>query len=1037
MFEPFSKSMSDRFRILRWSALPLFTFVLSAQAVAESDEGVRFNRDVRSILSNKCYACHGPDKNARKGDLRLDVESLAKADRGDYFVIDTAHPGKSEFLSRINTTDEDDQMPPVDSGKSLSQAEIATLSQWIESGAEWEGHWAYLPPVKASVPEVKNPDWRRNPIDRFIGSKLEQEELQPSKAADRRTLIRRVFLDITGLPPTADDVDRFVNDRDRFAFDHVVDRLLASPDFGERMSVYWLDLVRYADTVGYHGDQDYSVWPYRDYVINAFNQNMPFDQFTREQLAGDLLDGSSRDQKVASGYNRLHMITAEGGAQDKEYLAKYAADRVRTTSSVWLGSTMGCAECHDHKFDPFTTKDFYSFAAFFSDLKERGFYGGNRWEPQLPLPTPKQGESMEGLIEKVALLESSLTTSTEALVNGQFDWEDNLRQEDEQGRLLWEPVRPTHVESVEGASLRVLADQSVLVSGKNPEKDTYHVSLSVDRPMVTGIRLEALRHPSLDEGSLSRGGGNFVLTDFKVEKLNSSGEVVTPVKIESAEADFSQGGFPVSKAIDSDETSGWAVDGSKKKEERRAVFTFKEALKLADGERLRLTLSQNSKRKRHNMGRFRVSVISIEKPGIQEIGIPSDLYRAVVKPYSDRSEVEQQLLTKFYREQTPLLDETRNLLAATKSKRDQLKSEIPTMLVSQSVKPRQMRVLPRGNWLDESGEVVAASFPGFLKESKSQDSSLSRLDLAEWMTSESNPLTSRTFVNRMWKQFYGTGLSKVLDDVGSQGEWPTHPELLDWLSVEFIESGWDVKHLIKTLVTSQTYQQSSVGTDYLKEKDPFNRLYARQSSFRLDAEVVRDVALSVSGLRIDQVGGPSVKPYQPAGYYSQLNFPKREYQADNGASQYRRGVYTHWQRTFLHPSMKAFDAPSREECTAERSRSNTPLQSLALLNDPSYVEAARVFAERIVDCGGETVENRIRWAFSEAVCRKPKASELKILTGLYSESTARFEEDPEAASELLGVGGAPTTSDCSPSDLAAWTMLSRAILNLHELITRY
>jgi hypothetical protein len=1029
--------MSDRFRILRWSALPLITFVLSAPAFAESDEGIRFNRDIRSILSNKCYACHGPDKNARKGDLRLDVESLAKADRGDYFVIDSAHPEKSEFLNRINTTDEDDQMPPADSGKSLTQSELATLTQWIESGADWEGHWAYLPPVKASVPEVKNPDWRRNPIDRFIGSKLEQEGLQPSKMADRRTLIRRVFLDLTGLPPTADDVDRFVNDRDRFAFDHVVDRLLASPDFGERMSVYWLDLVRYADTVGYHGDQDYSVWPYRDYVINAFNQNMSFDQFTREQLAGDLLAGSNRDQKVASGYNRLHMITAEGGAQDKEYLAKYAADRVRTTSSVWLGSTMGCAECHDHKFDPFTTKDFYSFAAFFSDLKERGFYGGNRWEPQLPLPTPKQGGTMEGLIAKVALLKSSLTTSTEALVNGQFDWEDHMLLEDENGRLLWEAIRPTKVESVEGASLRVLADQSVLVSGKNPEKDTYRVSLNLDRTMVTGIRLEALRHPSLDAGSLSRGGGNFVLTDFKVEKLNSNGDLISQISIASAEADFSQGGYQVSKAIDSNETSGWAVDGSKKKENRRAVFTFRETLELAEGEQLRVTLSHLSKSKRHNLGRFRLSVISIEKPGIQEIGIPSDLYRAVVKPYSDRSEGEQTLLTKYYRDRTPLLDGTRTLLASTKSRRDQLKNEIPTMLVSQSVKPRQMRVLPRGNWLDESGEVVAASFPGFLEGLKTQDASLSRLDLAEWMTSENNPLTSRTFVNRMWRLFYGTGLSKVLDDVGSQGEWPTHPELLDWLSVEFIESGWDVKHLIKTLVTSKTYQQSSVGSDFLKEKDPFNRLYARQSAFRLDAEVVRDVALSISGLRVDQVGGPSVKPYQPAGYYSQLNFPKREYQADKGSSQYRRGVYTHWQRTFLHPSMKAFDAPSREECTAERSRSNTPLQSLALLNDPSYVEAARVFAERIMDCDGETVEDRIRWAFAEAVCRKPGASELKILTGLYRGSATRFDEDSEAAAELLGVGGTPIASDCPPSELAAWTMLSRAILNLHELITRY
>ena len=1017
--------------------MPFITFSISVPTLAEGDGDIRFNRDIRSILSNKCYACHGPDENSRKGDLRLDVESLAKADRGDYFIIDSAHPEKSEFLNRIHTDDEDDQMPPGDSGKSLTTEELGKLTQWIESGAEWEGHWAYLPPVKAAVPNVKNLDWRRSPIDRFVGAKLEKEGLQPSKRADRRTLVRRVFLDLTGLPPSASDVERFVNDRDRFAFDHVVDRLLASPNFGERMSVYWLDLVRYADTVGYHGDQDYSVWPYRDYVINAFNQNMSFDQFTREQLAGDLLTGSTRNQKVASGYNRLHMITAEGGAQDKEYLAKYAADRVRTTSSVWLGSTMGCAECHDHKFDPFTTKDFYSFAAFFSDLKERGFYGGNRWEPQLPLPSHEQGKTLDALVAKVALLESSLTTSTEALVNGQFDWEGQLKEEDESGRLLWEPIRPVRAESTEGSSLRVLADQSVLVSGKNPDEDSYQVHLNVNRDDLTGIRLEALRHPSLDEGSLSRGGGNFVLTDFTVEKLDAKGELIAPVSIASAKADFSQGGFAVSKAIDSDKRSGWAVDGAKKHEDRRAVFTFDQALKVNEGETLRVTLSHRSKHKRHNLGRFRLSVISIEKPGIQETGVPTDIYRAVVKPYNDRNDKEQSLLTTFYREQTPLLDGTRSLLASTKSRRDQLKNEIPTMLVSQSVKPRQMRVLPRGNWLDETGDVVSASIPGFLEASEKDASSLSRLDLADWMTSENNPLTARTFVNRMWKLFYGTGLSKMLDDVGSQGEWPTHPELLDWLAVEFVESGWDVKHLIKTLVTSQTYQQSSVGSDYLQEKDPFNRLYARQSSFRLDAEVVRDVALSISGLRVDHLGGPSVKPYQPAGYYEQLNFPKREYQADIGSSQYRRGVYTHWQRTFLHPSMKAFDAPSREECTAERTRSNTPLQSLALLNDPSYVEAARVFAERIMNCHEESVEDRIRWAFSEAVCRKPRSSELKILTGLYTESMARFDQNSEAASELLGVGGTPVASECAPSELAAWTMLSRAILNLHELITRY
>ncbi len=1017
--------------------MPFVTFLLVGSLSAESDQDVRFNRDIRSILSDKCYACHGPDRNARKADLRLDIESEAKADRDGYSVIDVDDPSKSELLVRILTADEDDKMPPVSSGKALTEEEVERLQRWVESGAEWEGHWAYLPPRKAPLPEVRNLDWRRSPIDRFIGARLEAERLEPSKRADRRTLIRRVYLDLTGLPPSVDEVDRFLKDRDRFAFDHVVDQLLASPHFGERMAVHWLDLVRYADTVGYHGDQPYSVWPYRDYVIEAFNRNMPFDQFTREQLAGDMIPGATRDQKVASGYNRLHMITAEGGAQDKEYLAKYAADRVRTTSSVWLGSTMGCAECHDHKFDPFTTKDFYQFAAFFSDLKERGFYGGNRWEPQLPLPTVGQAAKLTALESEVALLESTLITSTESLVNAQLAWEAHLRSEDEAGRLLWEPVRPTEADSSQGATLRLLADDSILVTGENPENDTYQVTLSPGRDRVTGIRLEALTHPSLDGESLSRGGGNFVLTDVKVERVAAGDDAGQVVKIASARADFSQGGFDISNAIDANEKSGWAVDGANRKESRRAVFTFSSAVGLGQDDRLRVTLSHGSSKQRHNMGRFRLSVISIEKPGLEEIGVPSEVYRTVQTAFGDRDETQQAALTQYYRDRTPLLDETRQLLATATTSRDRLKNEIPTMLVSQSVEPRVMRVLARGNWMDDSGEVVQASYPGFLADESDPDEVPSRLDLANWMTSSGNPLTARTFVNRLWKLYFGTGLSKVLDDVGSQGEWPTHPELLDWLAVEFMESGWDMKHMVKLLVSSQTYAQRSVASDYLKEKDPFNRLYARQTAFRLDAEVIRDVALSVSGLRVDTLGGESVKPYQPAGYYSQLNFPKREYQADRGSSQYRRGLYTHWQRTFLHPSLKAFDAPSREECTAERTRSNTPLQSLALLNDPTYVEAARVFADRIMDCPKESVADRVSWAFEEAVCRPPKSSEKRILSELYQASLNRFNDDEDSTEALLNVGEILEGREEHRGERAAWTMVSRAILNLHELITRY
>jgi hypothetical protein len=596
------------------------TLLIGLQVVvsAFADEGIRFNRDIRPILSDKCFSCHGPDKNSRKGDLRLDVESMAKADRGGYHAVDVDHPEGSELLARVKTTDEDDIMPPPKSGKSLTSDEIALLTQWIESGADWEGHWAYLPPQKSPTPDVKWPDWRRNPIDRFIGARLETEGLEPSAQADRRTLIRRVFLDLTGQPPSSEDIDQFLSDRDRFAYDHVVDRLLASPHYGERMAIYWLDLVRYADTVGYHGDQDYSVWPYRDFVIHSFNRNQPFDQFTREQLAGDLLPDATREQKIASGYNRLHMITAEGGAQDKEYLAKYAADRVRTTSSVWLGSTMGCAECHDHKFDPFTTKDFYSFAAFFSDLKERGFYGGNRWEPQMPLPTTEQTRSMARLEQEIKQLESTLVTSTEALVNGQLDWENEIVTADAEGRLIWTPQTPKLAESSEGGTLRVLADESVLVSGKNPSNDTYRVEFTDLSGKVSALRLETLTHPLMDNEAHSRGGGNFVLTDFSIERTSQGQTAGEPIEIRSAKADYSQGGFDVSKAIDDDKKSGWAVSGAKRITSHQAVFTLEQPIELEPGDTLRIVMSHASKHERHNIGRFRISTISIDYPRLTQ-----------------------------------------------------------------------------------------------------------------------------------------------------------------------------------------------------------------------------------------------------------------------------------------------------------------------------------------------------------------------------------------------------------------------------------
>ena len=767
--------------------LSVLMISFSGGSAAPAAEPVSFSRDIRPLLSDRCFACHGPDRKRRKKKLRLDLgfEDARK-------VISPGKPLESELLERITAEDPDDRMPPLDSGKKqLSAAEKDLFRRWISEGARFDLHWAYVKPGRPQLPKTDGNGWARNPVDRFIAAEHEKMDLAPSPEADRRTLLRRLHFDLTGLPPTPAELDAFLADKGARAYEERVERLLASPHFGERLAIYWLDLVRYADSAGYHSDPTINISPYRDYVIEAFNSNKPFDRFTIEQLAGDLLPGASMETRVASGYNRLNKTTDEGGAQPKEYLAKYAADRVRTTSAVWMGVTMGCAECHDHKFDPFTMKDFYSFAAFFADLKEVGHYGGSPRPPELQVPV---------------------------------------------GRLK----------------------------------------------------------------------------------------------------------------------ARWAALGKELEELEKA-------------------------------------------------------------PGGDKKRLQQ-----------------------LRKERGNLQKDFTKTLVSQAVKPRVMRVLPRGNWLDDSGEVVEPAIPEFLGSLGGKKGRATRLDLARWFVREDNPLTSRVFVNRLWKLYFGSGISSRLDDVGAQGEWPRHPELLDWLAIEFMESGWDIKHMVRLLLTSSSYRQSSLMTDKLQELDPYNRLVARQSRYRVEAELVRDAALFISGLLVEEIGGRSVKPYQPAGYWKHLNFPKRKWQHDKGSSQYRRGVYTHWQRTFLHPSLLAFDAPSREECTAERMVSNTPQAALALLNDPTYVEAARAFAQNIVFLGGESVDEKLDWAFRQALSRRPSADERAILRNLLEAHRKQYLADSKAADALLGVGlsSRPEGSGGQKAELAAWTSISRVILNLSETITR-
>lgn len=999
-------------------------------AVGEGPRTIEFNRDVRPILSDKCFACHGPDKGRRKGDLRLDVEKDAKAERDGGRAIVPGKPAESKLWQKVTAANEKERMPPAKFVKSLTPREIETLKLWIEQGAKWQEHWSLIAPKRPALPKTANPAWARNAIDHFVLARLEEEKLKPAAEADRRTLIRRLSFDLTGLPPTPEEVEAFVHDQTPTAYEKLVDKMLSSKHFGERMAIYWLDVVRFADTAGYHSDNHRDITPYRDYVIRAFNANKPFDRFTTEQLAGDLLPETTVEQRIASGYNRLLQTTEEGGAQAKEYLAKYSADRVRNTAVIWLGVTMGCAECHDHKFDPFTQRDFYSLAAFFADLQETAV--GR--QQQTPVPDEEYQAELKRIDGALAGARQRLQ-STAPRATAFEEWQRKLTEQVAKQGPLWAPHKPEKLVSKGGATLALLDDLSVLASGKNPAKDTYTITLRTDLKRITGLRLEALTHASLPGQGLSRGNGNFVLTGVEIEAQGGNATAPQRMRLSAAAADHSQAGHPVESLL-KDNGPGWAVEGHVKKENRQAVFTFAEPIAGGAGTVITVRLKHESPFPQHAIGCFRMALTTADKPGLNKEAMPVEALKALQRDPEKRSPAEKAALLAYYRSVAPEFAAQRKEIADWETERQNLQKSVPTSLVSMSVAPRPIRILKRGNWQDDSGEIVPPNTPAALGPLNINGRRASRLDLARWMVAPENPLTARVFVNRLWKLTFGQGIVRTLDDFGSQGTWPSHPDLLDWLAVEFRESGWDTKHILRLMLTSQTYRQSSRLDESLRHVDPYNYLLARQGRFRLDAEMVRDNALAISGLLSPKVGGRSVKPYQPDGYWDYLNFPRRTYQKDTGDNQYRRGLYTYWQRTFLHPSLQAFDAPSREECTVERPRSNTPLQALVLLNDPTYVESARAFAERIVREGGTDVPSRIQFGYRRALSRPATADEVKLLHALYQHHRKAYAADTKAAEALLKVGDRPAPRDVELAELAAWTSVARVVLNLHETITR-
>ena len=974
---------------MRNSAITLSAaFLAVGSSVALSAEGrIRYDRDIRPILSENCFACHGPDEHERKAKLRLDVkEGGIYADRKGIIAVVPGKPDDSELLFRLLTEDREDVMPPPKTEKKLKPEEIALIKKWIEQGAEWEGHWSYDLPRKTSLPKGAHL------VDHFIGTRLDAEGLKASPPAELHTLLRRLSFDLTGLPPTQDQVAAF---RKHAATDlpgalaAAADRLLDSPRYGERMAVFWLDLVRYADSIGYHSDNPMDVYPYREWVIEAFNANQGFDEFTRWQIAGDLLPNATSEQKVASGYNRLLQTTAEGGAQAKEYVAIYAADRVRSISGAWLGSTLGCAQCHDHKYDPYTAKDFYSMAAFFADVKEKGVGGREGYMPVASGNYKKRGAELDA---RIAQLSKEARTGTPGFAKAQAEWEKSIASSIEPSLGDWHLIGPFTggdankvFDTAFGPETKV--DAKAALNGKKWQKRT-------DFP----------------DGNVHAlpGDGNAAWYLYRT--------ITAPLATQLALSLGSDDGIRV-----------WvnSTEQLSKNVGRGAA---------ADQEKITVSLKKGNNQYLMKIVNHGGGAGFYFKAGGSHV--PANIVAIVKKPADQRSAEEKTEVADYYLSVAPELAEARAKVEAAKREKAEFSKKLPRTLVTTATTPRTMRILPRGNWLDDSGPEVTPAIPGFLGKLDTGERRASRLDLANWVVDRENPLTARAFVNRVWKLYFGAGLSRNVDDLGAQGQWPSHPELLDWLAVDFMESGWDVKRLAKLLVTSKTYAQSSKSTVASRERDALNILLARQSRFRMDAEMVRDNALALGRILVEQIGGRSVKPYQPAGYWRHLNFPGRKWAPDSGESQYRRAVYTHWQRSFLHPSLLAFDAPSREECTAERPRSNTPLQALVLLNDPTYVEAARALGERIMKEGGDDAVARIRWAFLEALSRPPSDRDLKIVADLQVAQFKRYLADGAAGKQLLSVGLRPAPTDLPVAELAAWTTVARTILNLHETITR-
>jgi hypothetical protein len=1177
----------------------LAPFVDEPRDAGAAAKKVLFGRDVRPILANHCFACHGPDEGRRKAGLRLDVFDGATAElrTGNHALV----PGsldESELVARVTHESVKQRMPPQSTGKPLSPAQIETLKSWVEQGGKYERHWSLVPPTRAPG----------GSIDGFLLARLHEEGLEPSPPAPLETQLRRVTFDLTGLPPTPDEIDAFLADaksdgeQGDAAYRRAVKRLLASPRYGEQMARYWLDLARYGDTHGYHLDNERSLWRWREWVIDAFNTNEPFDRFTVEQLAGDLLPDATDAQKIATGFDRCNPTTGEGGLIEEEYLVKYVVDRVNTTSTLWLGLTVGCAQCHDHKFDPITQRDYYSMFAFFNSIAERGTdENALAPAPAMKAPTPEQAAALASVRAKLDAERSQLDAPMADVDAAQEQWEREWA-----ARLAgrWRVLDVASARSSGGATLTERDDHSVLVSagasGSLPATDVHEFTFAGAPPTITALRLEALADDALPmKGPGTYGNGNFVLTNVEAEVV---GAVVRKVEFASAVADHAQDSFPIANAIDGDAGTGWAI--LPQLTSHQAILVPKAPIVVGEGESLRVRLHYESQFAQHLIGRPRFAATSdaglapatlapwhvlgpftaasgklayttpfepeatlnsgvdleaanwVEKPewtdgkvwnlagertayylartidaptdrsasfafgsddaikvwwngevvldrdversvapdqdkvtvelkaganllvmkvvnyaggfafvfretGDEPDGVPLPLAESLGTPKESRTAAQQKSLRDHFRaRRSPPWKELRSRVDALEREVAELDAQVPpTMVAAELAQPRTTTMLIRGQY-DKKGDVVEPAIPAALGRLP-DGAQHNRLGLAQWLVSRDNPLTARVAVNRLWAQLFGVGIVKTAQDFGAQGEWPVHQELLDWLAVEFVESGWDVKHLVELIVTSQAYRQSSNVTPELLAKDRDNRLLARGPRFRLDAEEIRDLALAASGLLVERIGGRSVKPYQPGDLWKVVGYPTSNtssFVQDHGEALWRRSLYTFWKRTSPPANLVTFDAPSRESCTVQRARTNTPLQALVTMNDEQFVEAARVLAQRLIrevpakgdgtsgsaTDGGAVDAARITLAYRLLVGRRPTERELAICAKAVERELAHYRGDAAAASALVHHGEAPLPEGLDGANaraddvaqLAAWTTLASTLLNLDETVTK-